>query len=46
MDLYIALIIVIAVDIIVTVSLGVIEVIESRRYKRLIDLLSRRKGGS
>jgi hypothetical protein len=44
MALYIALIIAVVVDIVVTVTLCVIDVIECRRYKRLIDLLSRKKG--
>ena len=44
MALYIALIIAVAVDIVATVSLCVIDAIECRRHKRLIDLLSRKRG--
>lgn len=46
MNLHIAVIIAVAVDIVATVSLVVIEVIESRRYKRLIDKISKYKGES
>ena len=46
MDLYTLLIIAVAVDIIATVSLCVIDAIECRRYKRLTDILSRHKGES
>ena len=44
MDLYKLLIIAVSVDIIATVSLCVIDIIDSRRYKRFLEKAARQKG--
>ena len=44
MDLYKLLIIAVSLDIIATVSLCVIDIIDSRRYKRFLEKAARQKG--